>query len=132
MVPTGELAQLVDHLRPVDVKLVLVGDHRHLRPIGAGGGFRGLLTRLPVIELKENRRQEAQWERDSLRLTREGAACKVVRRYDDVGRIDVGRDASDLRQRLVADSWAERDPGGSLMIAQRRVDVADLKGHAHR
>ena len=131
MVPTRELAQLVDHVRRLDVKLVLVGDHRQLQAIGAGGAFRGLLTRLPVIELKENRRQELQWERDALRLARDGAAREAVQRYDQAGRIEVGEDAAELRQRLVADWWAQRDPGGSLMIAQRRVDVADLNGRAH-
>ncbi len=43
----------------------------------------------------------------------------------------LGADAGELRQRLVADWWAQRDPDGSMMIAQRRVDVADLNGRAH-
>lgn len=131
MVPTRELARLVDHVRRLDIKLVLVGDHRQLPAIGAGGAIRGLLTRLPVIELQENRRQEAQWERDALRLVRDGAAREAVQRYDDAGRIQLGADAGELRQRMVADWWAQRDPDRSLMIAQRRVDVADLNGRAH-
>ena len=131
MVPTRELARVVDHARRLDVKLVLVGDHRQLQAIGAGGVFRGLLTRLPAIELTENRRQELQWERDALRLARDGAAREAVPRYDHAGRIEVGKDAAELRGHLVADWWAQRDPGGSLMIAQRRVDVADLNGRAH-
>ena len=36
-----------------------------------------------------------------------------------------------MRARLVADWWAARDPDGALMIAHRRVDVADLNGRAH-
>jgi ATP-dependent exoDNAse (exonuclease V) alpha subunit len=45
MVPTRELAEIVAHVRRVDAKLVLVGDHRQLPELGAGGAFRGLLTR---------------------------------------------------------------------------------------
>ena len=131
MLPTRALAQLVEHVRDIDVKLVLVGDHRQLAAIGAGGAFRGLLARVPVIELEENRRQVAQWERDALRLVRDGAAQEAVRRYEQAGRIVVGDDAAELRGRLVADWWAARDVDGALMIAERRVHVDDLNGRAH-
>ena len=39
-------------------------------------------------------------------------------------------DADEVRRRLVADWWAARDPDGSVMIAHRRADVADLNGRA--
>ena len=42
-----------------------------------------------------------------------------------------GGDAARVRQRLVADWWSAGEPDGSLMIAHRRVDVADLNGRAH-
>jgi ATP-dependent exoDNAse (exonuclease V) alpha subunit len=42
MLPTRELAQLVQHASALDIKLVLVGDHRQLPSIGGGGAFRGL------------------------------------------------------------------------------------------
>jgi conjugative relaxase-like TrwC/TraI family protein len=131
MLPTRELAQLVARVRGLDVKLVLVGDHRQLAAIGPGGAFRGLMDRLPVIELEQNRRQVAEWEREALRLVREGAAPEAVQRYDDAGRIVVGDDADALRQRLVADWWAARDLDGAVMIAERRVHVDDLNGRAH-
>ena len=89
------------------------------------------MDRLPVIELEQNRRQVAEWERDALRLVREGAAPEAVQRYDEAGRIVVGEDADALRQRLVADWWAARDLDGAVMIAERRVHVDDLNGRAH-
>ena len=45
MVPTRELAELVEHVERAGAKLVLVGDHRQLPEIGAGGAFRGARTR---------------------------------------------------------------------------------------
>jgi conjugative relaxase-like TrwC/TraI family protein len=131
MLPTRELAQLIEKVRDRNVKLVLVGAHRQLAAIGARGAFRGLMARLPVIELEENRRQVAQWERDALRLVRDGAAPEAVRRYEEAGRIVLGDDAAELCQRLVADWWASRDISGALMIAERRVHVDDLNGRAH-
>jgi ATP-dependent exoDNAse (exonuclease V) alpha subunit len=76
---------------------VLVGDHRQLPELGAGGAFRALLTRVPVIELKENRRQAAAWERDALAIVRTGDPAEAVRAYDGHGRIAVGEDAETVR-----------------------------------
>ena len=110
---------------------MLVGDHRQLPSIGAGGAFQSLQARLPLIELKENRRQAAAWEREALALVRDGDAKEAVSRYEQAGRVVIGEDAGELRRRLVADWWAARDPGGALMIAQTRKDVDELNGRAH-
>ena len=131
MIPTRELAELVAHARAHDIKLVLLGDDHQLPAIGAGGAFRGLLTRIPVIELQENRRQLAEWERDALQALRAGDVRTAVDHYARADRIVVGETADDLRRVLVADWWASGDPASSVMIAQRRVDVADLNGRAH-
>jgi ATP-dependent exoDNAse (exonuclease V) alpha subunit len=131
MVSTRDLAEVVEHVQAAHAKLVLVGDHRQLPELGAGGAFRGLLTRVPVIELTENRRQAAEWERDALALVRNRSAVEAIGAYDQRERIVVGEDADELRHRLVADWWAMRDPDGAVMIAHRRVDVADLNGRAH-
>ena len=83
MLPTRELARLVEHAARAQAKLVLLGDHRQLPAIEAGGAFRALVTRLPVIELRENRRQAERWERDALVLLRDGEApmrCGTTRR----------------------------------------------------
>ncbi len=72
MVGTRQLVELSEAVRSVRGKLVLVGDDRQVPEIEAGGAFRGLRARLPVIELRENRRQVEEWERDALALLRDG------------------------------------------------------------
>ena len=92
MVSTRELAELFEHAERAEAKLVLVGDHRQLPEIEAGGAFRALAARLPVIELPENRRQVEAWERDALELLRVGR--RATRRwscYERRGRVVVGR-----------------------------------------
>ena len=131
MIPTRELAALIEHARTANAKVVLLGDDRQLPAIGAGGAFGGLLSRVPVIELQENRRQLAEWERDALQALRRGDARTAVDAYARADRIVVGDRVDTLRRSLVADWWASGDPAGSVMIAQRRVDVADLNGRAH-
>jgi hypothetical protein len=44
--------------------------------IEAGSAFRALAARLPAIELTGNRRQVAQWERETLALLRDGDSAR--------------------------------------------------------
>ena len=108
MVPTRELAEIVEHVQRAEAKLVLVGDHRQLPELGAGGAFRGLLTRVPVIELTENRRQAAEWEREALALVRTGAGRRggAPVRARTSGSWSA-RTPTQMRARLVADWWAD-------------------------
>jgi ATP-dependent exoDNAse (exonuclease V) alpha subunit len=131
MVQTRTLAEIVEHVERAGAKLVLVGDDRQLPEIGAGGLFGGLAKRLPAIELRENRRQVAAWEREALALLRGGDADGAVRRYAQRGRIVSGDNSEEVRRRLVEDWWRAGDPDGAVMIAHRRRDVAELNGRAH-
>lgn len=131
MVPTRALAEIVEHVAKVGAKLVLVGDDRQLPEIGAGGTLGALARRLPAIELRENRRQVAVWEREALAMLRDGDADGAVRRYASRGRIFADEDGDEVRRRLVADWWTAGDPDDAVMIAHRRRDVADLNARAH-
>jgi conjugative relaxase-like TrwC/TraI family protein len=72
MVGTRQLARLLDHAEQQSVKVVLVGNPRQLPEIDAGGLFRALTTRLPAIELTDNRRQAHTWEQAALDELRHG------------------------------------------------------------
>jgi hypothetical protein len=130
MVPTRQLAQLVDATEAAGGKLVLVGDHRQLPELEAGGAFRGLVNRGLAIELTENHRQVHGWERAALDELRDGNAEAALGRYQAHDRIHIDDTGGQSRERLVADWWALRDPVGSVMLAQRRDDVRDLNARA--
>jgi conjugative relaxase-like TrwC/TraI family protein len=129
MVGTRQLVELSEAVRSVRGKLVLVGDDRQVPEIEAGGAFRGLRTRLPVIELRENRRQVEEWERDALVLLRDGRGREALERYDAHGRLRAG-DGRAVTEQLVADWWSVREPERSVMLAYRRADVAELNRRA--
>ena len=122
MVGTRQLAAIVERVRAAGGKLALVGDHRQLSEIEAGGAFRGLVQRGAAVELRENRRQRHAWERAALDHLREGRAEQAVTLYRQQGRLIVEPELAQARRRLVAD-WLSRD---GLMIAARRADVAEL------
>jgi ATP-dependent exoDNAse (exonuclease V) alpha subunit len=132
MVGTRQLARLLDHAEAQSVKVVLVGDPRQLPEIDAGGLFRALASRLPAIELTDNRRQTHGWEQTALDELRDGDPDAAVAAYRQHGRIRTADTAEQLRDRLVDDWWdtACHDLPGSIMIALRRDDVDDLNHRA--
>jgi ATP-dependent exoDNAse (exonuclease V) alpha subunit len=130
MVATRQLAALVDAVDQAGGKLVLVGDHRQLPELEAGGGFRGLVRRGLAIELTENRRQVNSWERRALEHLRQGDPEDALAAYHARDRLVFGARDEDVRDRLVADWWRAGDADGALMIAYRRADVAALNERA--
>jgi ATP-dependent exoDNAse (exonuclease V) alpha subunit len=130
LLPTRQLGELLDHAVAADAKLVLVGDHRQLPAIQAGGAFVGLARRLGALELRENRRQAVAWEREALDLLREGEAMEAFRAYAVNDRLVIGEDAAAVGEALVRDWWRGGDEGDALIIAFRRADVRDLNERA--
>jgi ATP-dependent exoDNAse (exonuclease V) alpha subunit len=130
LLPTRDLRELLEHVVRADAKLVLVGDHRQLPAIQAGGAFVGLARRLGPIELQENRRQTAGWERDALDMLREGRGREAIQTYAENGRLVVADDAEAVRSALLRDWWRDGDVGDAIMIAFRRADVRDLNRRA--
>lgn len=131
MVGTRHLAELLRHAEAAEAKVVLLGDPRQLPEIDAGGILRGLVARTDVVELHDNLRQSAQWEREALELLRRGRSRDAIASYLGEGRVITAPSADQVRQRLVDDWWAARESGAdALMIAARRSDVADLNARA--
>jgi ATP-dependent exoDNAse (exonuclease V) alpha subunit len=130
MVGTRPLAELAARADAAQAKLVLVGDHRQLPALEAGGALRTLASRLDPIVLRENRRQREAWERDAVELLRDGSVDEALEIYATRGRLFVGERGDDVVRKLVSDWHAAGDPAGSVMIAHRRRDVAELNGRA--
>jgi len=126
MVPTRQIAALLDAVAAVDGKLVLVGDHRQLPELGAGGAFRGMVNRGLAVELTENRRQVHAWERRALDHLREGRPGRALDLYRANGRVVVEDTTDQVSERLVDDWQTVGDPEQAVMIAARRADEAEL------
>ena len=130
MAGTRQLATVLDHVEAARGKLVLVGDDRQLAAIDAGGAFGALARRGLGAELTENRRQRYAWEREAVEHPRAGRGEEAIAAYRAHDRLVVEPDEDAARERLAADWWTAGDPSASVMIALRRVDVADLNARA--
>ena len=129
---TRDLARILDEVARSGAKAVLVGDPRQLPEIAAGGLFAALTERLPVLELRDNRRQQHEWEIEALRQLRDGNTTHALHAYLDHGRITIGHDAHHTKALLVADWWAAVVRGDdAVMLAGRRADVAELNMCGH-
>jgi conjugative relaxase-like TrwC/TraI family protein len=131
MVGTRQLSALLDATTTSDAKLVLVGDHRQLPEIEAGGALGALVRRHGAIELSENRRQQEPWERFALDALRLGRAEVAVASYEQAGRVHVAPTMAEALTRLV-ESWVESFAGGhdAVMLAVGRAEAAELNAMA--
>ena len=131
MADSRTMIRLLDHAHAAQAKVVLVGDHKQLQEIGAGGAFRGLTTRLDTQRLTENHRQREAWEKAALKELRDGDLDKALAAYQEHGRVVMAATAPDVRQQIVADWWAATLAGEhAQMIAARWTDVDQLNAIA--
>ena len=110
-------------------KVILVGDHRQLGPVGPGGSLRALLNRHAgqVHVLNENVRQEDPGERQALAQLRNGDIVQAVAWYAEHDRIRTAPDVGEAMRTMV-DAWADDIAAGhdAAMYAWRRRHVDEL------
>ena len=123
MVDSRTLAALIDATQTAGAKLVLVGDHRQLQPVEAGGLFRALAERIETANLTEIRRQAAPWAREAVHAVAEGRAGAALAAYEERGLLHVGDGKAETVEALVS-AWAEagrKAPGRVPADAGRRA-----------
>lgn len=130
MLGTRALARMADAAGATGAKLVLVGDHRQLPEIEAGGAFGGL-TGLPgVFTLTHNQRQAQPWERAALDELRSGDVATALTAYGERDRLHLQPSGPEALDSLVADWLESREKGSTTMLAASRVEVEGLNARA--
>ncbi|MGQ0826749.1 MAG: MobF family relaxase [Actinomycetota bacterium] len=131
MAGTRTLAPLLDAAARHRAKIVLVGDHRQLPEIDAGGLLHGLDHHLGAVRLTRNRRQHERWERLALTWLRDGRTDAALATYEHNARIAIDTTAGARRARMAVDYAAAYSRGDTvLMLASRWRDVHDLNRRA--
>jgi hypothetical protein len=124
-----DLVRLAAHVEAAGAKLICVGDHLQLGPVGPGGALGALVARHPaaVHHLSENRRQHDPSEREALVALRHGDVSEAISFYRGLDRIHAGPSRSDALQGAV-DAWSADVAAGreTGLYAWRRANVAEL------
>jgi ATP-dependent exoDNAse (exonuclease V) alpha subunit len=129
MVASAELAQVVTLAEEAEAKVVLVGDHRQLGAVEAGGLFRLLVAETNAAELTAVRRFSATWEREASLRLRAGDRS-VVEEYYARGRV-VGGERGVMVEEAFARWWMAREQGESVVVcAADHATVNELAARA--
>jgi hypothetical protein len=115
MVASADLARVVTLAERARAKVVLVGDHRQLGAVEAGGLFRLLAAETDAAELTGVRRFSAEWERAASLRLRAGDAS-VVEEYLSQGRV-VGGERSVMVEEAFGRWWMARARGDSVVVS---------------
>jgi len=125
MTDTAALAAIHQHVDAAGAKLLLVGDHRQLAAVGAGGGMDLIARSGACYELAEARRFTHEWERDASLRLRAGDDT-VLRTYHQQGRLI---DAGTVEQ---AEAAAIRGWLGDTLAGKHSLLVVDTNEQAAR
>jgi len=106
MVPSQQMARVLEAAKEAGAKVVLVGDAMQLQPIQAGAAFRAIAERIGSAELAGVRRQREGWARDASHLFARGEVEKGLDAYLKHGHLIEARTHDEIIGRLVSD-WAD-------------------------
>jgi conjugative relaxase-like TrwC/TraI family protein len=133
MLSTSDLAALVEAVEAADAKLVLVGDHRQLGAVEAGGLFRLLAADSRAAELNQVRRFTHRWEAEATLRLRNGDES-VLDDYDAHDRI-AGGTREDMVDQAFTRWRAARDDSESIVVMaadHATVDALALRARTLR
>ena len=125
MTDTADLAAIHDRVDTAGAKLLLVGDHRQLAAIGAGGAMDLLSQSGARYELTEARRFTHEWEREASLRLRAGDES-VLRVYHQQGRLIDGGTIEQAEQ-LAIRGWL-----GDTLAGRRALLIVDTNEQAAR
>ncbi len=129
MIDSRKMSRVSEMARVAGAKVLLVGDHKQLQPVGAGATFRHLQEVAPTTRLAQIVRQREDWAREAVREMSKGDAGAALGRYIERGLVGVEKThASAIR--AAADQFirdrAEVGADRAQAIAATNAQVRDL------
>ena len=133
MIGSRQLKQLLDYAKEAGAKVALIGDHRQLQPIDAGGAFRVLKDRLGAPALTDIRRQREDWARETVHQFAAGKSAQALANYHNRGLLTVAEDRAAALNQMTQDWIQDRiqNPEKSaLLLTDTRQECQQLNAAA--
>ncbi len=130
MTDSVSMAFVTNAVKKAEAKLILVGDHAQLQPVGPGAAFRAIIERLPgPKELKTVYRQK-DWQADATSAFARGNIEDALNAYDQHGCVHYLKKKETAFDAL-AKEWGEAYSSGKsikdmIVLGYTREDVKDL------
>lgn len=131
MTDSNSFFDVLNAVKKARAKLVLVGDHAQLQPVGPGAPFRALLERIGFAELTTIRRQNEAWQREATSKFARGKVEEALEVYHQHKCIEILDNPNKAMEKLVED-WQmtlknkETTLDQILILAYRNIDVDAL------
>jgi Ti-type conjugative transfer relaxase TraA len=89
MVDVGRFGNLLNAVKQLGVKLIVVGDGAQLQPVEAGPAFRLITERLGKSELTTVVRQKEEWQKEATVLFGQQRTAEAIQKYADKGCVHI-------------------------------------------
>lgn len=130
MSTTVELVEISDAAAAAGAKVLLVGDHHQLQPVGAGGMFAHLADQENALELDTVHRFRHGWEAEASLQLRVGDVAAVAA-YADRGRLRTGT-VEEMSEHAVRGHMADMlDGKDALLIVGTNRTAAEMSRQVH-
>jgi conjugative relaxase-like TrwC/TraI family protein len=127
-ISTVQIEPLIQRVRQAGGKVVLLGGHRELPAIQAGGAFAALCRTLGAAELTSVHRQQRLWMRKATKELADGDVRAALSLYAQRGRVLVYSSAKEAVTGLVA-AWGvtrTADLRDTLILGETKGEVKSL------
>jgi len=131
MTDSHSMSFVLNAVHEARAKIVLVGDHAQIQPVGPGASFRALLEQLGFAEIQTVYRQKEKWQADATVAFSGGKTADALAAYSDKGCVHFSKNTADAMNHLVHDWLSKRaadpkDLSQYLVVAHRNEDVYQL------
>lgn len=108
MLGSKKTYELIKHASECGAKIILCGDSKQLQPMDAGGAFRMVKNTVGYLELKDIRRQNQEWYRETIYDIRNGNVEKALLSYLDHNMIKISDNQYNMIKNITEKYISER------------------------
>ncbi len=136
MTDLHDMAIILRHVKESGARLVLVGDHAQLQPIGIGAPFRSIVEMIGFAEMNHIMRQSDEKDRAATLALSKGDAQSAIDHYHAKNQVHLLATEMDAKNKLILDwqsHFEHRDFTGidnQLILAHKNIDVISLNNLA--